>query len=77
MSLASLDAAVQSIDDVVSSLELSAITCEDAALLLEVFIKGERLCHAGKTISAVRASEGKLHGSRLQGSLELAGREVR
>ena len=63
MSLARLEAAVHSIDEVISSLELSSVTCEDAASLLEVFIKGERLCHAGKAISAARASEGKVHAA--------------
>lgn len=61
MSIASLEAALSSIDEFVSTLEPTALTCDDAARLVEVFIKGERICHAGKTISAGRAAEGKAH----------------
>ena len=61
MSLASLREAICSIERFVSVLELNAVSCKDAADLVEVFIKGERLCHVGKTMSATRAAEGSVH----------------
>jgi hypothetical protein len=61
MSLATLEAAVCSIDRFLSELDLDALSCEDACRLVDVFIKGERLCHAGKTMSAGRAAQGSAH----------------
>ncbi len=61
MSIATLEAAVASIDQFVSLLDLDSVTSEDATFLVEVFIKGERLCQAGKTMSAGRAAEGSAH----------------
>src|SRR5690349_2478623 len=52
-----LDAAVSTIAQVVADLEVGCISGRDAALLAALFAKGERLCAAGKALTAVKVAD--------------------
>ena len=61
VSAAELSSAVALIGSFVSGFEPGRYTGEDAASLVTLFTKGERLCRAGKTLAAGRVAESNRH----------------
>ena len=58
---AELTGIIEGVASFVSSFEAGRYSSGDAALLVKVFARGERLCAAGKTVAAARAAEANAH----------------